>query len=252
VDADRVEDGEGRVSLEIRQDSTHQGGHWWKWSVWIEGEARELAAVDHVEYTLHATFPDPVRTVRNRRAGFRLESSGWGEFELYARIVSKDGSVRRLKHWLTLDGGAATAPPGGVLLESMAAEAPAAPVAYLSAGSADAELARHVRESLVARGMRVVTMEDAPAGLPMETAVDRLLAPAQAAVFVLSGRPSVWTLAEIARARALSVPHLIPVVLGASTAVPEQLSDVQAVHVDSAGDVERVVEHILGATRSRR
>jgi len=236
------------VSLKIRQDSAHQGGNWWKWSVWIEGGPREMAAVDHVVYTLHATFPDPVRTVRNRRTGFRLESSGWGEFELYARIVTKDGKIHQRKHWLTLDReGKPTAAAAAPL--SSGAEAPAEPVAYLSAGSADAEVARHIRESLGARGIRVVTMDDAPAGLPMETAVDRLLAPAQAAVFVLSGRPSVWTLTEIARARALSVPHLIPVVLGTATEVPEPLRGVEPLHLGSAADVERVVGQILGAVR---
>jgi pYEATS domain-containing protein involved in immunity/TIR domain-containing protein len=246
VDAGRVEGGEGRVSLKIRQDSTHQGGNWWKWSVWIEGGSREMAAVDHVVYTLHATFPDPVRTVRNRRTGFRLESSGWGEFELYARIVAKDGKVHQRKHWLTLDGEARPA-AAGAAPPSSAGEAPSEPVAYLSAGSADAEVARHIRESLGARGIRVVTMDDAPAGLPMEAAVDRLLAPAQAAVFVLSGRPSVWTLTEIARARALSVPHLIPVMLGTATDVPEPLRGIEPLHLGSAADVERVVGQILGA-----
>lgn len=238
------------MSLKIRQDSTHQGGNWWKWSVWIEGGEREMAAVDHVVYTLHPTFPEPVRTVRNRRTGFRLESSGWGEFELYARIVSKDGKAQQRKHWLTLDGD--TGPKVGATPGALAEEGPGEPVAYLSAGSADAELARHIRESLGARGLRVVTMEDAPAGLPMEAAVDRLLAPAQAAVFVLSGRPSVWTLTEIDRARALSVPHLVPVVLGASTEVPERLRGVAALRLDSADDVGRVVEQILGAVRSGR
>ena len=144
------------MSLKIRQDSAHQGGNWWKWSVWIEGGPREMAAVDHVVYTLHATFPDPVRTVRNRRTGFRLESSGWGEFELYARIVSRDGKIHQRKHWLTLDGEGKPAAAAAPL--SSGAEAPAEPVAYLSAGSADAEVARHIRAEPWGKAVILVAM----------------------------------------------------------------------------------------------
>ena len=63
----------------------------------------ELDAIDHVVYTLHSTFPNPVRTVTDRRTRFRLETAGWGTFTIYARLVGKGrGTEQLLEHELDL------------------------------------------------------------------------------------------------------------------------------------------------------
>jgi len=91
------------MSLRIAQDFEYKGSDWWTWSVWIEGTAsQELNQVDYVEYTLHPTFPKPVRIVRDRTSGFRLDSAGWGVFTIYARAVLTDGSETLLEHELEL------------------------------------------------------------------------------------------------------------------------------------------------------
>lgn len=89
-------------SLKIEQSEKYEGDDWWSWSVWIEGPKRDLDAVESVEYTLHHTFRDPVRTIKTRQNGFKLSTGGWGVFPIYARASRKDGSIVRLKHQLTL------------------------------------------------------------------------------------------------------------------------------------------------------
>lgn len=91
-----------KSSLKIEQSQKYEGDDWWSWSVWLDGPKSELNNVDFVEYTLHSTFRDPVRTINTRRNGFRLDTEGWGVFPIYALVCKKDGSVTRLKHQLKL------------------------------------------------------------------------------------------------------------------------------------------------------
>lgn len=90
------------MSLKIAQDFDYKGNDWWEWSVWIDGPDSELDEVEQVEYTLHPTFPKPVRTVADRRSKFRLQTAGWGVFTIYAKAIHKDGGVTLLEHDLEL------------------------------------------------------------------------------------------------------------------------------------------------------
>jgi V8-like Glu-specific endopeptidase len=81
------------AQFELRQTSEYVGDDQWNWAVWLEGSPEQLDAVESVEYTLHPTFPKPVRLVQERSTKFRLESGGWGSFLLRASIRRKDGSV---------------------------------------------------------------------------------------------------------------------------------------------------------------
>jgi transcription initiation factor IIF auxiliary subunit len=91
-----------KSALRIGQSEAYQGDDWWSWSVWVDGPKKDLDGIDFVEYTLHPTFRDPVRTIKTRHNGFRLKTEGWGVFPIYARVCKKDGSVLRLKHQLKL------------------------------------------------------------------------------------------------------------------------------------------------------
>lgn len=84
------------MGLELTQDSTYAGDDYWHWSAWIQGPDDELDKVRQVVYTLHHTFPNPIRTVTDRRTNFRLETEGWGVFRLYATVVYDDGTEKRL------------------------------------------------------------------------------------------------------------------------------------------------------------
>lgn len=88
--------------FEIQQSEEYQGDKWWKWAVWIEGSDEALDRIEYVEWTLHPTFPDPIRKVRNRSEKFRIETGGWGVFQIRARVQTKDGSAYKLKHALSL------------------------------------------------------------------------------------------------------------------------------------------------------
>jgi hypothetical protein len=227
------------VTLRVRQDSVYQGSEWWKWSVWLDGSSKELAAIDHVVYTLHPTFPDPVQTVKNRRTGFKLESSGWGEFEIYLQIVDSKGKVRKRRHWLKLSNPAKESRAKEGRLESAKG-----PVAYVSSTAADGSIARKLREALSGRGFEVVSTEDAPAGIPWEKAIDEMLSSADVAVFLLSGRPSLSIQAEIGHALTHKVRHLVPVVVGEAE-IPRRLEGIEALRIDSPDQVDQLAKKIF-------
>src|SRR4051794_8520264 len=84
------------MDIHIKQSIKYQGGDWWKWSVWIEGNEDDLKRIEKVTYMLHRTFPNPVRTVTQRASGFRLNGSGWGEFTIHAVVVNADGQSHKL------------------------------------------------------------------------------------------------------------------------------------------------------------
>jgi transcription initiation factor IIF auxiliary subunit len=90
------------IELEIRQWEKYEGDDWWKWAVWVEGSDDDLDQVEHVEWTLHPTFPNPIRKCRDRADKFRLETGGWGVFPIRARVQMKDGNSIRLSHHLQL------------------------------------------------------------------------------------------------------------------------------------------------------
>jgi transcription initiation factor IIF auxiliary subunit len=89
-------------SLRIAQSEKYKGDDWWSWAVWLDGPDTDLDQISRVEYTLHPTFRKPVRIVSTRRNKFKLSTSGWGVFTLYARVFRKDGSTLRLRHQLAL------------------------------------------------------------------------------------------------------------------------------------------------------
>jgi transcription initiation factor IIF auxiliary subunit len=96
----------------IQQQEEYEGNDWWKWAVWIEGRDDTLNRIDFVEWTLHPTFPNPVRKIRDRASQFRLETGGWGGFHIGVRVQLKDGQQVKLSHALKLhypDGTQTTA-----------------------------------------------------------------------------------------------------------------------------------------------
>jgi transcription initiation factor IIF auxiliary subunit len=100
------------MTLKIAQDFEYQEKDWWKWRVWIDGPEEELDEIDYVVYRLHSTFPDPVRTIRDRKSKFELSTAGWGVFTIYANVKFKAGNDLKLYHDLDLkypDGTSTTA-----------------------------------------------------------------------------------------------------------------------------------------------
>ncbi len=88
--------------MKIAQDEKYHGDDWWSWSVWIDGTADELRGIEHVTYTLHSSFANPVRRVTDRKSKFRLDESGWGGFPIYATVMMTNGKSRSLQRELEL------------------------------------------------------------------------------------------------------------------------------------------------------
>src|SRR5258708_6446812 len=76
---------------------------YYKWKVFMDEPPEKLAQVDSVEYRLHATFRDPIRTVEDRNSRFALQSQGWGEFNIYITIYLNDGTEKHTKYHLDLN-----------------------------------------------------------------------------------------------------------------------------------------------------
>jgi transcription initiation factor IIF auxiliary subunit len=75
---------------------------YYDWEVFVNESNKVLDKIDHVVYFLHETFPNPVRTATNRKNRFSLRTAGWGEFQINAQIVFKDGHLEHAEHQLDL------------------------------------------------------------------------------------------------------------------------------------------------------
>ena len=232
------------MSLRIKQEATYTGSDWWKWSIWLDGPAEELDQVDHVVYTLHPTFPSPVRRVTDRESNFRLESAGWGEFEIYLEIFLKDGQTRKRRHRLRFRY---SDPKGSVAKRGTPTpEVPPQMLRiFLSYGVADVPIARIVRATLRKRGFEVMTADDMAAeGVPFEQRVDDLIRRSDAAIFIISGRPSLWVMKEIDIALDRKIRHIVPVMVGESGPIPKRLEEFEAVCIEDPDQTEAVIERV--------
>ena len=84
----------------VAQNQKYEGDQWWKWSLWIEGSDDDLDQIASVTYMLHPTFPQPIRTVSDRRSKFQLRCSGWGIFLIPVTVRLKNGATIELQHQL--------------------------------------------------------------------------------------------------------------------------------------------------------
>jgi transcription initiation factor IIF auxiliary subunit len=251
------------MTLRIEQIASYKGKDWWEWSVWLEGTKAELNAIDRVVYTLHATFADPIRTIKTRENGFRLNSAGWGEFRIYIEIIQREGKRIKRSHWLKLEypkdskqtGHAVKKSTGRTMVRSKAPEKPevelgskASQSVYISSSAADAEFARKLRDQLSEHGVKVYSAEDISAGLPWKQSIQKAIEGADATVFVVSGEPNLWLKLEMDYAKATKPNTVIPVLVGESTRAPTPLTDLQTVRVASQEDVGSAASEILKAT----
>lgn len=92
-------------NLALSNTARAVGDDRWDWTVFLQAPPQVLGRVKCVEYTLHPTFPNPVRRVCDRGTGaraFALNSNGWGEFTIRAKVTFKDGRTQGLEYWLKL------------------------------------------------------------------------------------------------------------------------------------------------------
>jgi transcription initiation factor IIF auxiliary subunit len=98
------------MAFKLTNTSLYQGKrgdtNWWKWEVHLESFVpKDLEKIKYVEYHLHPTFSNPIRRVYDETSGFKLKASGWGTFEILAKVVFKNEKQEPLilKHWLKFD-----------------------------------------------------------------------------------------------------------------------------------------------------
>ena len=77
---------------------------WYDWCVFVSGDAAVVEGIESVQYTLHPSFPDPVRLVTNRADCFPLYSAGWGGFSIGVKLTFTDGETADTSYYLKLLG----------------------------------------------------------------------------------------------------------------------------------------------------
>jgi len=223
------------MSLAIDQSAQPAGKGRWDWSVWVDGPDAELDQVDSVEWILQPTFTPSAVLVTDRESKFKLDNSGWGEFEISALVRVKSGSQQHLKHRLRL-AGTEDAPE--------AAPDENASV-FISAGISDGMWEDAVRQALTSHGVNVYTASDLPPSVPVEAAISSILDQASVIVGIFSARPAPWAEHEVKQALQKDVP-VIPLTVGPDAKVPPALRGRQAVHLQKLGDVDSAVDRIVG------
>ncbi len=90
-------------NLEVVNTTEYVGSGRYDWTVLIQADESVLNQIDFVEYTLHPSFPNPVQIRNDRETKFALSSNGWGEFNIFVKVVFNNGRVKKIKHWLQLE-----------------------------------------------------------------------------------------------------------------------------------------------------
>jgi transcription initiation factor IIF auxiliary subunit len=89
------------MNLQLHNSWDYEREDWWNWSAYLTGS--DLPKVDYVEYILHPTFTKPLRVVKDPTDGFRMDTAGWGVFELKAIVHLKNGTQQLLTHEIKLE-----------------------------------------------------------------------------------------------------------------------------------------------------
>ncbi|MGO9093906.1 MAG: pYEATS domain-containing protein [Bryobacteraceae bacterium] len=103
--------GQAPGELKVRNTYRYLGRGQYQWTIFLSEDQRTLDRINCVEYTLHPTFPNPVRRVCGAAGGFPLTAEGWGEFPLTVKIEWKDGHATRQQYSLDLHSPPATVQP---------------------------------------------------------------------------------------------------------------------------------------------
>jgi hypothetical protein len=222
--------------------STH--GRWF-WSAWIEGPDDALDRIKAVRYTLHPTFPDPVRIVNNRSSKFAVDSSGFGEFTIHADVRPVSGEPFHLDHWLELGKSADATTDVSQRVVTL----------FVSFGATDVKLFKTLKKDLASKGIRVIGPEDASDAVgSWPQACGDVIASADAAAFVMSGELRGFAEVEVQQAAKHHKP-IIPIMVG--TARPSKcLEKIAGVHLDpfdlSAGSSDMLAALVKGAIEPRK
>jgi transcription initiation factor IIF auxiliary subunit len=93
------------LGITARNTAKKERNGQWNWTVYLDAAPAVLERIRCVQYTLHPTFPNPVREVCERgnpNHPFALSASGWGEFVMNIRVFLRDGQSQEFQYQLRL------------------------------------------------------------------------------------------------------------------------------------------------------
>ncbi len=239
------------MPFKIAQDAAPVDQSHWRWSVWLDAGKEELDTVKEVVWKLHPSFSPSEIRVTTRKNGFRLKSSGWGEFEIHAEISRSRGKKVSLRHWLRFSetaprksgsGPAKVAPPRTEKI------APRQPTVFLSYTSGDARLAGLVTEKLKREhDFNVFVDVDIPPGEDLNRWVHEKITESDAVVFLLpsdSASPSYSNYTGFELSLATKTGAQIIPVLRADSEIPVSMQQSKAIRISGGGSSETDAQNI--------
>jgi pYEATS domain-containing protein involved in immunity/TIR domain-containing protein len=225
-----------RSKIRLRNDATLLKEDWWSWSVWLDGPDEALDQVESVRYTLHPTFPEPIRVVTDRASRFKLRSEGWGEFTIQALVITTQGESLALERWITFS-------PAQDKTTS-----PRRPRIFISSSAIDKPVVSSLRRHVEEQGVEVLAAEDVKATDSWLQSANEAVRDADLVAFVTSGELRGFAEEELAQARA-NKKKIVPILLGSSTKPPSEFSEVETVQLESAEQIGSVADLLVARVK---
>lgn len=243
---------ERAMTFKIAQQAKSTDPSHWRWSVWLDAPDEELDTVKDVLWKLHPSFSPPEVQVSTRKTAFRLNSSGWGEFEIQADIHLLNGETVSLRHRLRLSQTApgksrsnfiarAVAPPDAAEMASRQ------PTVFLSYTSSDARLAGALTQQLKREhDFKVFVDVDIPAGEDLSKWLYEKITESDAVVFLLpaDAASSYGSYTGFEAGLATKVGARIIPVLRTDSQVPDFLAESQAIRISGSDSYETDAQDI--------
>jgi transcription initiation factor IIF auxiliary subunit len=95
-----IKDPKGRIKYKL---FSRKGREHYHIGIWLDGEETELDQVEKIEYELHQTFKNPLRSSSNRDNKFSITIWTWGQFNIRATIYYKNGETEERQFYLDYD-----------------------------------------------------------------------------------------------------------------------------------------------------
>ncbi len=164
--------------------------NYFDWEIWLEDGDKPISEIDSVEYLLHSTFINRLRSFDDPSTKFKLKSSGWGEFMIQVLVYEKSGEVVHLNHWLKLGDNYSN-------IEQIPEEQEAPKKIFLSYSSSDAKFAKAVESTLIELGIDVKTSSDIPTEMSISEYIGDSIASSDAVVAIESDYKDRWQEREL-------------------------------------------------------
>ena len=242
------------MMFQIKQSVTPYDEGWWKWAVWLDGPEDELDEVEWVEYILHPTFPNPVRKIKDRDTNFRLESRGWGEFNIKVHVYLDDrDDPLKLEHWLELDD---ISPMRWAGTESVYTNSQiprtsqGQPLLFVSSSSADMEFTYALKDALEEVGLEVVMGQDLDYDQPLEMLLTTERRHIHASLFVVSDVRNPLMYREY---QAFSKSEIFSMVvqIGDPRDLPSEMANLPKFQIKDVSETEAIAENIARRIRDQ-